>query len=83
MRRPRLLALIVTLLVASAPAWAADSPSLGPVDGHDLTPTDLGRVEVAFHAPDFTLEDETGRAWKLSDLRGEKAAVLVFYRGHW
>jgi hypothetical protein len=33
-------------------------------------------------APDFELEDSSGRMHRLSDYRGSKV-VLVFYRGHW
>jgi hypothetical protein len=33
-------------------------------------------------APDFALEDASGRVHRLSDYRGSKV-VLVFYRGHW
>lgn len=34
-------------------------------------------------APDFTLIDAGGRALRLSELRGQKPVVLVFYRGYW
>ncbi|MPZ77608.1 MAG: redoxin domain-containing protein [Deltaproteobacteria bacterium] len=34
-------------------------------------------------APDFTLEDSDGKNITLSDYRGKKNVVLVFYRGHW
>jgi len=34
-------------------------------------------------APDFTLEDMDGKNITLSDLRGKKTVVLVFYRGFW
>lgn len=54
----------------------------GPVDGADLPPTDLERVQVGRIAPDFRLPDRKGRIHNLSDYRGKKV-VLVFYRGHW
>ncbi len=56
---------------------------LGPVDGRDMTPTDIERVAVGSMAPDFTLAKYGGGTVKLSDLRGKKNAVLVFYRGQW
>ena len=56
---------------------------LGPVDGHDLPPVDLDRVQVGAEAPDFTLASLAGPNVTLSDYRGEKNVVLVFYRGHW
>jgi hypothetical protein len=55
----------------------------GPVDGHDLPGTDLERVQDGEPAPDFSLESYAGPVVTLSDFRGEKNVVLVFYRGHW
>jgi cytochrome oxidase Cu insertion factor (SCO1/SenC/PrrC family) len=57
--------------------------TLGPKDGLDLPPADLDRVTVGSLAPDFTLESKDGRAVTLSDFRGKKNVLLVFYRGHW
>ncbi len=59
------------------------SQALGPKDGHDLPPTDLDRVAVGDMAPDFSLRALSGDVITLSDLRGDKNVVLVFYRGHW
>lgn len=56
---------------------------LGPADGHELSPTDIERVEVGAEAPDFTLAALNQPPVTLSDYRGEKNVVLVFYRGHW
>jgi hypothetical protein len=58
-------------------------PALGPVDGHDLPPSDLDRVQVGDAAPDFTLVSLAGPPVRLSDFRGDKNVVLVFYRGYW
>jgi cytochrome oxidase Cu insertion factor (SCO1/SenC/PrrC family) len=55
----------------------------GPRDGANLKPTDLDRVKVGDKAPDFTLENMDGKRISLSDFRGKKNVVLVFYRGHW
>jgi len=80
------------LLGGCAVQEAADDPEaaqeearvqLGPVDGHDLPPTDLDRVQVGDAAPDFTLTSLAGPSVTLSDFRGDKNVVLVFYRGHW
>lgn len=69
---------------AARTADAMDAaPMLGPVDGHDLPGTDLDRVRVGDPAPDFTLASLAGPPVTLSDYRGEKDVVLVFYRGHW
>ncbi len=56
---------------------------LGPVDGRDLAPADTGRVAVGDPAPDFALEAFSGDIVSLSDFRGAKEVILVFYRGHW
>lgn len=58
-------------------------PTLGPVDGFDLPPTEIDRVAVGTTAPDFSLESFSGDVLTLSDYRGEKDILLVFYRGHW
>ena len=34
-------------------------------------------------APDFTLPDAAGRTVSLSDYRGKKPVIVVFYRGYW
>jgi cytochrome oxidase Cu insertion factor (SCO1/SenC/PrrC family) len=48
-----------------------------------LPPADLNRVQVGQVPPDFTLEDRQGRKVTLSQFRGHKRVVLVFYRGQW
>lgn len=74
-----LVLLLFAISLAGAPAWA----QLGPKDGSDLAPTDLNRVKVGQPAPDFSLEDVNGKPITLSDFRGKKTVVLVFYRGYW
>ena len=59
------------------------SPVLGPADGHDLPGVDLERLQVGDLAPDFTLESYDEGIVTLSDFRGDKNVILVFYRGHW
>ena len=58
-------------------------PVLGPVDGLDLPGIELERVVVGMEAPDFSLRALSGDVITLSDYRGNKNVVLVFYRGHW
>lgn len=62
---------------------SSESVALGPVDGDELPPTDVDRVQVGQSAPDFTLHRYGGDAWSLSDLEGSRNVVLVFFRGHW
>jgi hypothetical protein len=80
-RLSALTALAVALVIACTGEQAP--VQLGPVDGMDLAPTDLERVAVGTVAPDFSLETMTDDTLTLSDLRGDKNVVLVFYRGHW
>ncbi len=72
--------LLLSLLLLGS---AATVPGQGPTDGRDLPPSDLNRVQVGQAAPDFTLKDAAGRRVTLSEFRGQKRVVLVFYRGHW
>lgn len=70
--------------VLGACAGAEESRvALGPVDGHDLPAVDTGRVAVGDTAPDFALEAYGDSVVRLSDYRGAREVVLVFYRGHW
>jgi cytochrome oxidase Cu insertion factor (SCO1/SenC/PrrC family) len=74
-----LLALALVVVMTHPPAFA----QLGPKDGASLAPTDLDRIKVGQPAPDFTLENIDGKPLSLSDFRGKKSVVLVFYRGQW
>ena len=56
---------------------------LGPIDGRELTPTDIDRVTLGSAAPDFTLTDSAGNPLTLSSVAARDGLVLVFYRGHW
>lgn len=79
---PRYLAVATAaLLTASCSAGAEDR--LGPLDDLALAPADLERVAVGDEAPDFRLASLAGEPVRLSDYRGGKDVVLVFYRGHW
>ena len=75
----KLAALVFASVFVATPLLA----QLGPKDGADLKPTDLNRVKAGQTAPDFTLENFDGKPISLSDFRGKKNVVLVFYRGHW
>ncbi len=88
----RAVVMTVAVLIAAGCASEGDSDAastdevalaLGPVDGHELTGTDLDRVQVGALAPDFTLASLSGAPVTLSDYRGAKDVILVFYRGHW
>jgi hypothetical protein len=83
MRRPTLAALWLVAMAATACSRDESRAGLGPVDGRDLPPVDTGRVAVGDLAPDFSLESYGGDVVTLSELRGQKEVILVFYRGYW
>ena len=78
-----LLKMIFVLLWVLSFGYSPALAQLGPKDSTDLSPTDLQRIKVGQPAPDFTLEDMEGKNITLSDFRGKKTVVLVFYRGYW
>jgi len=78
-----LLKMIFVLLLVLSFSYSSASAQLGPKDGTDLSPTDLQRIKVGQPAPDFTLEDMDDKNITLSNFRGKKTVVLVFYRGFW
>lgn len=76
--------LLLGILLAAACADRAPSAhQLGPHDGLDLPPIEPERVAVGDVAPDFTLPAHEGGPVTLSDFRGKRDVLLVFYRGHW
>ena len=79
MLQTRVVTIAFSMLFSIATAYG----QLGPKDGANLKPTDLDRVKVGEKVPDFTLENMDGKRISLSDFRGKKNVVLVFYRGHW
>lgn len=76
-------AAIVLTLAAGVVVGCGGPPKLGPKEGRDLQREDLDRVQVGDEAPDFTLATYSGDYITLSQYRGMKNVVLVFYRGHW
>ncbi|MFN7928718.1 MAG: redoxin domain-containing protein [Blastocatellia bacterium] len=65
----------------SKPLSNSPTPSVTPPPTADPRRTDLDRVVVGKSALDFSLEDINGKVVHLSDFRGKKFVVLVFYRG--
>jgi peroxiredoxin len=41
------------------------------------------RIQVGQEAPEFALKSPDGSVHRLSDLRGKKNLVLIFFRGTW
>jgi len=79
MKRHLTIAALALAAIVSTTAFA----QLGPKEPAPQPATDLNRVKVGQPAPDFTLEDSDGKSITLSDFRGKKSVVLVFYRGYW
>jgi cytochrome oxidase Cu insertion factor (SCO1/SenC/PrrC family) len=72
--------MIACMILSSVVVASAELPQKGEAD---LSPTDLERVKVGGQAPGFTLGDMDGKSVSLSEFRGQKHVVLVFYRGYW
>ena len=51
--------------------------------GSQTPPPRSSPIGVGDSAPDFTLQDQNNNQVKLSDSRGKRPVVLVFYRGYW
>ena len=88
MRRLALAVLAIATALAACSTQDADRDAprelvFGPADGHDLPGTELERVRVGDVAPDFTLASLGGPPVTLSDFRGQRRVILVFYRGQW
>ena len=75
--------LFALLIFLTALIGTSARAQLGPKDGGELRATELERVKLGQAAPDFTLEDVDGKSITLSEFRGKKSVVLVFYRGYW
>ncbi|MFQ5877579.1 MAG: hypothetical protein ACE5JH_07825 [Acidobacteriota bacterium] len=76
--RPTLV-LAATLALAFVAA-AGPTTSAGEAGG-DAGST--ATLRVGQEAPDFTLESPDGASYTLSERRGRKNLVLIFFRGTW
>ncbi len=73
---------VLLLLLGQLGALAQQTPVTAPGTAAEQTPR-KSAVQVGETAPDFTLEDESGRSVQLAAARGKMPVVLVFYRGWW
>lgn len=74
-RWPAWIALGVSALLLAGGSWFNFVGARVPA-----TPTAL---RVGARPPDFTLPDADGKPVTLTEFRGKKPVVLVFYRGYW
>jgi cytochrome oxidase Cu insertion factor (SCO1/SenC/PrrC family) len=65
--------ILVGILALISFAQATPTPTPAP------TPVPYDKLKVGDMAPDFTLQDLTGKPVKLSDFRGKHNVVLAFY----
>ena len=81
--RPRLHGLL-SALAAGALLLVFDS---GAAAGGGRPPQPqaaaAARIAVGDQAPDFELRSLEGASYQLGDLRGEKTAIVIFFRGAW
>jgi peroxiredoxin len=73
----------IPFALAAVSSVGAQSVKLGAKDGAELKATEIERVAVGTLAPDFSLAKYGGGTVTLSELRGKKNVVLVFFRGYW
>jgi len=78
MKRPLALAFVFTLIIS-----ACMRPQQQMKQETDSSSVRAAPVDVGDLAPEFTLEDQSRQKVTLSSARGERAVVLVFYRGYW
>lgn len=57
--------------------------SIGAVPTPAATLRQTERVAVGDAAIDFTMTSIDGETYTLSDLRGQKNAIVIFFRGTW
>jgi peroxiredoxin len=60
--------------------------SIASISGQALADTvsyDKIKIKPGDIVPDFSAQDENLKFRKLSELRGKKNLILVFFRGYW
>lgn len=63
-----------TFVVAMVGGLLLQAPARVPIDLSKVGP------QIGQRVPDFSLSDQTGKAWTLQSIMGPKGAMLVFYR---
>jgi cytochrome oxidase Cu insertion factor (SCO1/SenC/PrrC family) len=71
------LALVVPIL--SQCSWAETSATAAPKATAAASAAEPVTLKVGDKAPDFTLPDQNGKPYSLSQFQGEENVVLAFY----
>jgi hypothetical protein len=70
------------ILLLSYPILMSDRIPVGAQERSPAPKVDIQRLgpQVGDRAPDFQLQDQSGKTWTLDSLSGTKGTMLVFYR---
>ncbi len=79
--KPKILILLLAVLIAACNLQAQNDTK--PVKDNKMNSmkSNTEPLKVGEIAPDFTLNDQTGKPIQLS--KAKSPVVLVFYRGYW
>lgn len=79
MKRARHVSLVTLTVVA---AFAAQPPEARQASAPARMPIDVSKLgpRVGEQVPDFSLQDQNGKAWTRESIAGPKGAMLVFFR---
>ena len=83
LRREAAVALVLMLGVSSLLGVRTLAAHTSSTDSNATAGTQAERVAVGDEAIDFSLESIDGESYRLSELRGQKNAILIFFRGAW
>jgi cytochrome oxidase Cu insertion factor (SCO1/SenC/PrrC family) len=76
-------AVLLAALTAGALLMVLDAGAAGGGRPPQPQAAAAARIAVGDQAPDFELRSLEGASYRLGDLRGEKTAIVIFFRGAW
>ena len=74
-----LLVLALAVSILSQCSSAETSATAKPEAGASASAAEPGTLKVGDKAPDFTLPDQNGKPYSLSQFQGKENVVLAFY----
>lgn len=78
--KPKILILLLAVLLGAC-SLQAQNTKPGKDNKMEAPKSNTEPLKVGEIAPDFILNDQTGKSVQLS--KAKSAVVLVFYRGYW